>query len=144
MNYIDVKNPVYGSEEGTVIHCLVKFEGMKDYVPFGAAADDCTEHGRQIHAELIGGKYGAIAPYAVHLGTRRDELDALARSQRDALLRDSDWVVLRSMETGQPVPGEWLAYRQALRDAPKQAGWPTSLAWPVRPGAQSATQGSDL
>ncbi|WP_035877133.1 tail fiber assembly protein [Cupriavidus sp. amp6] len=143
MKYEDVKDPIYGSADGTVIFCRVKFDGMRDYVPFGAAAHDCTEHGRRIHAELMGGKYGSIASYAEHLATRQDELDAMARSRRDALLRESDWVMLRSMESGQPVPGEWLAYRQALRDAPMQAGWPMSVVWPMSLEAQSETQGFD-
>ena len=81
------------------------------------------------------GKYGSIASYAEYLATRQDELDAMARLRRDALLRESDWVALRLMETGEPVPSDWLAYRQALRDAPAQTGWPVSVEWPVQPGA---------
>ncbi|MBB2918344.1 tail fiber assembly protein [Cupriavidus alkaliphilus] len=144
MKYDDVKEPIYGSEDGTVIFCRVKFDGMSDYVPFGAAAHDCTEHGRRIHAELMDGKYGPIASYAEHLASRQDEYDGLARAQRDTFLRESDWVMLRSIETGRPVPAEWLAYRQALRDAPTQPGWPMSVVWPVSPGVQTTMPGADL
>ena len=40
------------------------------------------------------------------------------RLERDALLKQTDWVVIRAQEAGQPVPAEWVEYRQALRDLP--------------------------
>lgn len=56
-----------------------------------------------------------------------------ARSQRDALLAASDWVTLRSIDLGQPVPDDWLAYRSALRDVPEQAAFPEAIEWPQPP-----------
>lgn len=38
------------------------------------------------------------------------------KKRRNRLLADSDWVVARSIETGEPIPQEWKDYRQALRD----------------------------
>jgi hypothetical protein len=58
-----------------------------------------------------------------------------ARVQRDALLRASDWVVLRAYERGEPVPAAWASYRQALRDVPSQEGFPDSVNWPEAPAA---------
>lgn len=55
------------------------------------------------------------------------------RTKRDYLLNESDWVSFRSMETGQPIPEEWLEYRQALRDVPQQEGFPKDIQWPVKP-----------
>ena len=40
------------------------------------------------------------------------------RVERDAMLKQTDWVVIRAQESGQPVPAEWVTYRQALRDLP--------------------------
>lgn len=54
------------------------------------------------------------------------------REQRNRLLEQSDWVVSRASETGTPVPAEWLAYRQALRDITKQSN-PFFLVWPSEP-----------
>lgn len=54
------------------------------------------------------------------------------RRQRDALLAESDWMVARAFETGQPVPPEWVAYRQALRDITNQHN-PFFVDWPVKP-----------
>ncbi|MEN9893948.1 MAG: hypothetical protein RLY78_4243 [Pseudomonadota bacterium] len=56
--------------------------------------------------------------------------DALAR--RAAELAASDWVTLRAIDTGIPVPAAWAAYRQALRDLPAQPGWP-DVIWPDEP-----------
>ena len=49
------------------------------------------------------------------------------RSKRDALLQESDWVVARSYERGEPVPLDWAAYRQALRDVTLQNGFPYAV-----------------
>lgn len=56
-----------------------------------------------------------------------------ARLQRDGLLKESDWVVSRSAELGQPIPAEWAAYRQALRDLPLQEDFPDVIQWPEKP-----------
>lgn len=57
-----------------------------------------------------------------------------AKQARDKLLAASDWVRLRANDLGQPMPDEWLAYRQALRDITNQPGWPLAVIWPTRPG----------
>ena len=53
------------------------------------------------------------------------------RTQRDALLVESDWAVLPDA----PVADEqaWKDYRQALRDVPQQAAFPTDINWPTKP-----------
>lgn len=56
-----------------------------------------------------------------------------ARGQRNGLLQACDLVVIRSYEAGVPVPAEWVAYRQALRDVPQQPGFPENITWPVKP-----------
>lgn len=56
-----------------------------------------------------------------------------ARQRRDTLLSASDWVTLRALDTGSPVPQAWRQYRQFLRDAPQQSGWPRDVVWPEIP-----------
>ena len=53
------------------------------------------------------------------------------RTQRNALLAESDWAVLPDA----PVADEqaWKDYRQALRDVPQQAGFPEEVVWPQIP-----------
>lgn len=57
---------------------------------------------------------------------------AAARAKRDVLLSASDWVALRASDLGEPMPPEWAAYRQALRDITEQ-GDPLAIVWPVPP-----------
>ena len=53
------------------------------------------------------------------------------RDARDSALTRCDWVITRAFEEGNPVPANYLAYRQALRDLPAQAGFPYEYVWPV-------------
>lgn len=62
---------------------------------------------------------------------RRDAEQATAvRAQRDRLLAECDWRVIKALELGQAIPAEWAAYRQALRDVPTQDGFPWTINWP--------------
>ncbi|MDK3025590.1 phage tail assembly chaperone [Cupriavidus taiwanensis] len=63
------------------------------------------------------------------------QLENTARARRDKLLSDSDWVTFRAIETGQAVPADVAAYRQALRDLPSSVGWPREVVWPTPPAA---------
>ena len=64
---------------------------------------------------------------------RLEQAAESARSQRDRLLAESDWVTIRATDTGDPVPNEWVDYRQALRDIPEQTGFPEEIEWPQEP-----------
>lgn len=55
------------------------------------------------------------------------------RAEREMRLAASDWIVTKSLETGVPVPAEWAAYRQALRDLTSQPGFPFIITWPQKP-----------
>ena len=66
----------------------------------------------------------------------------LLRMERDKLLRDTDWVVTKAIETGTNVPTNWKTYRQALRDLPASSTPKlntrggldhTSISWPTKP-----------
>lgn len=57
------------------------------------------------------------------------------RRERDQKLAESDWRVIKSLESNQPQDFEWASYRQALRDVPSQAGFPWSVVWPQSPEA---------
>lgn len=41
------------------------------------------------------------------------------RAERNRRLAETDWIVIRASERGEPVPAAWAAYRQALRDLPQ-------------------------
>ena len=42
------------------------------------------------------------------------------RRQRDVLLAETDWVVIKARENNANVPSAWKTYRQALRDLTTQ------------------------
>lgn len=62
----------------------------------------------------------------------KDTQWVLVRTERDKRLSATDWVVSRAFETGAPVPPEWQAYRQTLRDITEQPD-PFAIDWPGRP-----------
>ena len=66
------------------------------------------------------------------------ELASSVRSQRDAKLSATDYLVVPDY----PISPEDLeavkAYRQALRDISEQSGFPKNVQWPVEPQFLSA------
>jgi len=56
------------------------------------------------------------------------------RTHRNALLAESDWMVIRSQETSTTLDADWATYRQALRDIPTHSNWP-DLAYPSPDGS---------
>ena len=58
---------------------------------------------------------------------------AALRAERDRLLAETDWVVVKSQEAGEAVPAAWQAYRTALRDLPANTTDPASPVWPTKP-----------
>lgn len=67
------------------------------------------------------------------LSQRTLEASLSVRSQRDYLLKETDWVVVKAYESNDSISVEWLTYRQALRDITTQAGFPHSVEWPTKP-----------
>jgi len=56
----------------------------------------------------------------------------IVRSQRDSLLKDSDWAII-SDATPKPSKAAWLDYRQALRDIPQNFSTPEEVIFPNKP-----------
>jgi hypothetical protein len=55
------------------------------------------------------------------------------RSQRDRLLQETDWVVIKAKETDTNLSAGFKEYRQALRDITEQEGFPHNIIWPIKP-----------
>jgi hypothetical protein len=55
------------------------------------------------------------------------------RSQRDALIAQTDWTVLSDTTLTPAQKTAWETYRQALRDITLQADFPDSITWPIKP-----------
>lgn len=55
-------------------------------------------------------------------------------NKRNALLAETDWIIVKAIENSEAVPTEWQMYRQALRDITIQPGFPYDVTWPTQPG----------
>ena len=57
------------------------------------------------------------------------------REIRDIKLKESDWMVIRSVETGINIDEEWINYRQQLRDITTHVNFPNlqDSDWPTEP-----------
>jgi hypothetical protein len=62
-----------------------------------------------------------------------EHLKQTRKEERNQLLAETDWIVTKSLESGEAVPDEWKQYRQALRDIPTQPNFPDSIEWPTKP-----------
>lgn len=62
--------------------------------------------------------------------TKDAEQSKAIRTERDAKLAATDWVIIKALEAGAAVPAEAAATRQALRDITSQAGFPWEITWP--------------
>lgn len=62
-----------------------------------------------------------------------EEYAAEAREKRNALIAETDYLVMPDYPLDAEKKAALLAYRQALRDVPEQAGFPRQINWPVKP-----------
>ena len=57
------------------------------------------------------------------------------RQKRDFLLQETDWIVIRAVDTNIEIPNEWKIYRQSLRDITQHPNFPNIEEgdWPIKP-----------
>ena len=86
-------------------------------------------------------------PTETEINNKISELDAaeamrLLREERNVLLSETDWVTVRSIDTGVAISNDWKTYRQALRDLPANSTPSldsnygldfSSVTWPTKP-----------
>jgi hypothetical protein len=59
--------------------------------------------------------------------------DASVKSQRNALLTESDWTQIPNNPLTVDQQQAWAVYRQELRDVTSQSGYPFNVIWPTPP-----------
>lgn len=62
-----------------------------------------------------------------------EEVAAQVRSQRDALIAQTDYLMMSDYPISEEDKTLLETYRQALRDIPEQEGFPSNVQWPVAP-----------
>ncbi len=61
---------------------------------------------------------------------------SMVRSQRDGLLRSTDWTQVGDAALGDHTAEEWATHRQALRDLPSVHSRVSEVVWPFNPPDQ--------
>lgn len=123
----ECKNAVYVTEDRKVIDVEINHPAY-GWIPYTLNPDDTDQTiNNDDLLKLIGRK---IAPFVEAV---KEVTSEQVVAERDRLLVESDWVVTRASETGNPVPEKWKMYRQALRDVTGQADFPQDVMWPEKP-----------
>ena len=121
---IDLTKPIYSRPDGTFVATV---SGYPYHV-----TKETPEAWEELRAHLLSHPE-SIEVEAPLPEPTKDELDASARMQRNALLAASDWTQVG--DTPDKVDKTaWRVYRQALRDITEQDGWPFNIQWPKEPG----------
>jgi Phage tail assembly chaperone protein len=128
MQITNVRNPHYLFADNDKISCEVQIGTSDAWQPYLAVANDSAAHGAGLHADLLAGKHGPVAPYSPPSAV---VVAANVRAERARRIAATDWTQLadQSVATKQ----KYLAYRQALRDVTAQTGFPAQVDWPALP-----------
>lgn len=129
---MQIRNPRQNAV-GT-IDCEIEHP-VHGWLPFTASPNDVEAHGREIYARLVAAEAGPVGEYLPPPPPTTEELARDARSERDHILNQSDKFVLPDRWAAMTAEQQaaWSVYRQALRDVPDQAEFPTEIVWPTQP-----------
>ena len=103
---------------------------------------DAVEITRDEHATLLAGQSAGQRIEADEHGhpvlrdapvPSNDALADAARARRDALITATDYLLMPDYPISAEQLAEVRSYRQALRDVPLQAGFPSGIDWPAPP-----------
>lgn len=101
------------------------------------AAVWCNSHGDRYITELEkDGDKRRFQIVAVPEPTT-EEIAAQVRAKRDALLAETDFLMMPDYPLGEEDATALKAYRQELRDVATQEGFPTEITWPDFPATLS-------
>lgn len=100
------------------------FEG--EYPP--EAAVWCNTRG-DCSIQQVDGKYQIVENPPVSIGVLAENV----RSERDRRLAETDYYMMPDYPSDSNNIEEMKAYRQSLRDIPKQEGFPSKFTWPDVP-----------
>ncbi len=64
----------------------------------------------------------------------------MVRSQRDGMLRSTDWTQLGDATLGDHTAEEWRTYRTALKDIPQTYSRVSEVVWPEDPPTAKVTR----
>ena len=92
--------------------------------------------------KVVNGQYIELTQSELdELAARAEAADldmTMVRSQRDGLLRSTDWTQLGDASLGDHTAEEWRTYRTALKDVPQNYGRVSEVVWPETPPEEAA------
>ena len=90
--------------------------------------------------KVVNGVYYDLTPAEeAELAARAEAADldmTMVRSQRDSLLRSTDWTQVGDAALGDHTAEEYAEWRQALRDLPSVYSRVSEVVWPLNPPDQ--------
>lgn len=102
------------------------------------AAVWCNQHGDCYIKEIEKGENGKRRFQIVAVPEpTTEEIAAQVRAKRDALLAETDFLMMPDYPLGEEDSAALKTYRQGLRDVPTQEGFPTEITWPDFPATLS-------
>ena len=107
--------------------------GFVDGIPEGE--EWCRPVGEDGQTADEAGLYFCLKSFGYPLGELKKDADyaAEARGKRNALIAETDFMLMPDYPLPESKRAALAAYRQALRDVPAQAGFPRQIDWPVKP-----------
>ena len=94
--------------------------------------------------KVVNGVYYDLTPEEeAELEARADAADldlSMVRSQRDSLLRSTDWTQVGDAALGDHTAEEYAEWRQALRDLPSVYSRVSEVVWPEDPPTAKVTR----
>ena len=92
--------------------------------------------------KLLNGEYIELTAEEIAASDARAEAADLdlgrVRSDRDGMLRGTDWTQIGDAALGDHTAEEWATHRQALRDLPQTYSRVSEVVWPNDPPTQAA------
>ena len=131
----------YPSEDFTIVRCTdedvqARIGQLGDYI---SSTLEGTTYNIKYYVTKRDSEIDGVKSHFIGDDTAKDKriLDqkrADIRTERNRLLTESDWVVVKAKEThaNASIPSDWVDYRTELRDITKQSD-PDDITWPTKP-----------
>lgn len=99
--------------------------------PEGAILGPCPD---ESGVSSLEGLLGCLHFYGYELGELKtdEEFAAEAREKRNALIAETDFMMMPDYPLSEAKRQALTVYRQALRDVPAQYGFPRQIDWPLK------------
>ena len=100
-----------------------------------------------VRQKVVNGVYYDLTPEEeAELEAQAEAADldlSMVRSQRDGMLRSTDWTQVGDAALGDHTAEEWATHRQALRDLPSVFTRVSEVVWPNDPPTQALEEAAE-